>query len=455
MKRIFSNFLVVASLLFLVGCGGGDDKQTVITPQTTKQVVSDASVNSTPVATFSNFSINKDVRYDGQLTAMDADGDNITYVIVTEPSHGSVVLHDNGCFTYIPNDGYEGIDTFSYRASDDTSSCAVKTVTVNVNEPTVEKPVAPSNLQAIAVSYTSLKLTWSDNSDNEDGFVIYRDGKPICTTNANVTTFTISCGLEAGTTYDFEVKAQNEAGASMPTSAQGSTKDVTTPPLAPTELKITAVEKTALRLTWKDNADNESGFIIYQNGVELKRVSSGCNCIVIDQLKECKSYRFRVEAINKIGSASSDEINIETACEIEVKAFFGDKENNTVLVVDVQNMELVKSEPTSHLITYAIDKVPTKSKVYISNRGSNALDVMDINSLEIIKTIKLEHYPRSADAFNNTLGLCEVSGMDKAMVSIIDINTDEVVAVVGDNTPVDSANNPNQVVHMLQVIHIG
>jgi len=123
--------------------------------------------------------------------------------------------------------------------------------------------------------------------------------------------------------------------------------------------------------------------------------------------------------------------------EEDTKAFFGDKDLNRVVVVDVENMEL--AEPnyevyTGNLITYTADKVVGYPKVYVVNRGSNAIDVIDVNTTEIIKTIPLAHFPRSAETMNKTLGLCEASGMNKPMASIIDIDTDEVVAVVGDDT---------------------
>ena len=45
--------------------------------------------------------------------------------------------------------------------------------TVGVNDP--NPPAAPSNLQAEAVSDEAIVLTWDDNSNNEDGFVIERE----------------------------------------------------------------------------------------------------------------------------------------------------------------------------------------------------------------------------------------------------------------------------------------
>jgi len=127
------------------------------------------------------------------------------------------------------------------------------------------------------------------------------------------------------------------------------------------------------------------------------------------------------------------------------RAFFGDKVNSRVVVVNVEEMKL--ADPgyvdTDHLITYTADKVFDHPKVYVVNRGSNAMDVIDVDTIKLTKTIDLKHFPRSAESMNKTLRLNETSGMDKPMASIIDIDTDEVIAAIGEDEEVDPDNNPN------------
>lgn len=48
----------------------------------------------------------------------DPEGDELFAVEVTGPTHGELVLHDNGAFSYRPDTGYAGEDSFVYRASD-------------------------------------------------------------------------------------------------------------------------------------------------------------------------------------------------------------------------------------------------------------------------------------------------------------------------------------------------
>jgi len=115
------------------------------------------------------------------------------------------------------------------------------------------------------------------------------------------------------------------------------------------------------------------------------------------------------------------------------RAFFGDKENDRVVMVDVEEMKLNPYVYTGHASTYTADEIYGLNKTYVVNRGENFIDVLDIYSMKITKSIELEHFPRSSEAINMTLGLAEASGMDKAMASIINIHTDEVVSVVGSN----------------------
>ena len=63
----------------------------------------------------------------------DIDGDSLTAVLESGVSHGSLVLNPNGSFTYTPENGFTGIDSFSYRAFDGSLYSDPATVTLTVN----------------------------------------------------------------------------------------------------------------------------------------------------------------------------------------------------------------------------------------------------------------------------------------------------------------------------------
>lgn len=119
-------------------------------------------------------------------------------------------------------------------------------------------------------------------------------------------------------------------------------------------------------------------------------------------------------------------------------AYYGDKENNRIVVVDVDNMELIDSIPTGHQKSYAAEKVKIKGthsktpKFYVPNRGSDVIDVLDSKTNNIVKSINLDFHPRSINV-NEDTGLVVVSGVDKPMVAVIDSKTDSLIATVGSN----------------------
>jgi len=120
-----------------------------------------------------------------------------------------------------------------------------------------------------------------------------------------------------------------------------------------------------------------------------------------------------------------------------IRAFYGDRLLDRVVVIDVEAMSLTQEIYTTGLDPYPVDQAGKLDKVYAITRGSNSIDVIDATTLEPLGLIELEHYPRSSEAYNATLGLQLVTGADKPMASLIDVENDKVVAVVGDNTLVD------------------
>lgn len=100
------------------------------------------------------------------------------------------------------------------------------------NGDTLVKLAPPSNLTAEELSPSSIELSWQDNSDNEDGFNIYRDSILIETVGVNVATYQ-DTGLEPATTYQYAVRAYNDAEES-----QAVVATVTTAGLSPLNIRL-------------------------------------------------------------------------------------------------------------------------------------------------------------------------------------------------------------------------
>ncbi len=78
------------------------------------------------------------------LQASDKEGDNLSFIITQQPSHGSVVI-DGVQIVYTPEEGFSGEDRFVYKASDgmeDSAEVAVKVTVAHVNHPPVVSDIA-------------------------------------------------------------------------------------------------------------------------------------------------------------------------------------------------------------------------------------------------------------------------------------------------------------------------
>jgi len=90
-------------------------------------------VNDAPVARDNSYSVARNgtlaVVAEGGVLANDSDveGDALVAELVSEPAHGQLVLNADGSFTYTPDVGYSGTDSFVYAAKDgvDTSAATV------------------------------------------------------------------------------------------------------------------------------------------------------------------------------------------------------------------------------------------------------------------------------------------------------------------------------------------
>src|SRR5439155_1150246 len=74
----------------------------------------------------------------------DVDGDALSAVLVSNPTHGTLTLNGDGSFTYMPALNFNGIDSFTYKASDGQAQSGVATVTITVT-PVNDAPVAAND----------------------------------------------------------------------------------------------------------------------------------------------------------------------------------------------------------------------------------------------------------------------------------------------------------------------
>jgi hypothetical protein len=119
-----TNYVGSDSFTFKVNDGSLDSNTATVT-----LVI--GSNNTAPVAVDQSVSTNEDTAKAITLSASDAEGDTLTYGIVSGPSHG--VLSGSGASrTYTPTANYNGSDSFTFKANDGSVDSNIATVTITV-----------------------------------------------------------------------------------------------------------------------------------------------------------------------------------------------------------------------------------------------------------------------------------------------------------------------------------
>ncbi|WP_159657893.1 cadherin-like domain-containing protein, partial [Vibrio atypicus] len=98
---------------------GGTDTITVnigVTPVNDDPEIVDG--NGAPLGDDISVTTEEDTPVSGTLNANDVDGDDLTFVKGNDPQNGSVTVDADGNWTYTPNDGYNGSDSFTVVVSD-------------------------------------------------------------------------------------------------------------------------------------------------------------------------------------------------------------------------------------------------------------------------------------------------------------------------------------------------
>lgn len=184
---------------------------------------------------------------------------------------------------------------------------------INANGP--NKPSTPSNLLAIPMSYTSLKLAWTGSAGTgasaPTNFEIYQATQPAgpykfaAIVAGNVFSM-VREGLTPGAKYYFVVRAvNNTAGSGISNEASATTLKDAEPPTAPGGLRETGSTRNSLSLAWNESIDNVavSQYEIFINGV--KSYVTATNEYVLHNLEYGKKYNVTVRAVDVAGNNSA------------------------------------------------------------------------------------------------------------------------------------------------------
>ncbi|WP_131588685.1 cadherin-like domain-containing protein [Mycolicibacterium phlei] len=196
-------------------------------------------VNDPPVAANDSFTVAEDTTYSGNVLSNDSDvdGNPLTVISHTDPSHGTLNLNPNGTFTYTPHQDYHGTDSFTYTVSDGQGGTADATVDITVT-PVNDRPVAVNDSfttdEDTAVSGNVLTNDTDPDGNNtiQSAEVVIGPSNGTLTFNETTGEFTYTPGLNFNGTDSFTYTISDGSLTSEEATVTITVEPVNDPPVA-------------------------------------------------------------------------------------------------------------------------------------------------------------------------------------------------------------------------------
>ena len=101
---------------------------------------------------------------------VDVDGETLTTILVDSVSHGTIDLHPDGTFSYMPDKDFFGTDTFTYQATDNIDTTTTTLVTIIVT-PVNDPPIASDDMVTVTEDTPTALPILANDIDVDDVLV--------------------------------------------------------------------------------------------------------------------------------------------------------------------------------------------------------------------------------------------------------------------------------------------
>ncbi|MGB0681988.1 MAG: Ig-like domain-containing protein [Magnetovibrionaceae bacterium] len=178
------------------GAGGTDTGVATITV---------TGSNDGPVASAEEATTDEDSATSGQLSATDAEGDDLTFALDDAPEKGTVTVNADGSYTYTPSedlqsldDGESTTDTFTFTVTDENGATTTETATVTITGSNDGPVVADESFlgdEDTAITFTTADLLGNDTDIEGDSLSITAFEQPdngTVTYDADTDTYTFT-----------------------------------------------------------------------------------------------------------------------------------------------------------------------------------------------------------------------------------------------------------------------
>lgn len=288
----------------IIGYNADDTSSpATLSATTTNDLLSPSGLTASPTSN-STIDLNwqdNTVNEDGFKIARSTDGVNYTDI---DTVASNVTTYTDSGLTFNTTYHYE---VRGYNTSGDSN-------TVSASATTTNSLSAPSNLIATPTSNTTVSVSWTDTSNNEDGFTLQRatgNGAygHLADLAAGTTTF-FDVNLTPNYTYHYQIRSYNADGTSSFTPVTVTTLDELT---APTITSATVVSHEQVDVSWTDTNTNEDSFELEfssDGGANYSSATNSTTSPVTSStyshvgLTQATTYQWRIRAKNTNGTSA-------------------------------------------------------------------------------------------------------------------------------------------------------
>jgi VCBS repeat-containing protein len=345
-----------------------NDASLTSTPVTVTITVT--PVNDAPVAQAQSVSVAENFSKLITMSAIDVETNDLTYVIVTTPSHGTLSVVLSNTVLYTPALNYTGPDSFTFKANDGSLDSAPATVSLNViiNNAPVAQSQSVTNVEDTA---KAIKLLATDVETNNLTYVIVSEPSHgvLSGLTSNVVTYTPEANYNGPDTFTFKandgMKDSNEAIVSI------TVTPVNDVPVAQAQ-SVTKAEDTATLITLV-GTDVESSPLTYMISTNPSRgtlsilTSNVVTYTPATNYYGTDSFTFRVSD----GSLTSTPVTVSVTVTPVNDAPIAQAQNVTTAEDTAKAITLVATDVETNALTYVI--VTNPSHGILSGLTSNVV----------------------------------------------------------------------------------
>lgn len=367
------NFAGTSSFTFKVNDGSVDSNIATVTLNL------NTGVNYAPIAQPLNVTVVEDGNVNIVLDASDANGDPLTYIIVSGPSNGTLTPAPPGTAqvrNYQPNPNYNGPDSFTYKANDGTVDGNIVTVNITVT-PVNDVPVANNQtVNVIEDTATPITLTGSDIENSPLTFTVLTQptNGTLSGTGANVT-YTPNANYTGPDAFTFKVNdgTVDSAPATVSISVTpvndvpvAVAQSLTTPEDTPLPIVLTGTDIEGIALTY-------SVVTLPANG--MLSCNNCANPIYTPNLNYNgpDSFTFKVNDGTVDSAPATITINVTPVNDVPIA------NNQTVMVIEdtAKPITLTGSDVENSPLTFTIVTPPANG--VLSGTGANVIYTPNAN----------------------------------------------------------------------------